>query len=175
MSENKMKEALERFLQGDKKLKIFLLLGIIGIALILLSELLPASQSTEKSTKSEKLYSDYVASLEKDTAELISSVNGAGRCRVMITLRGTGESVFAKNSQESNSESSFSSSYEYVLYDGKDGDEPVLIKQYFPKVQGIAVVCDGADNPEVRESIINCLSSLYNLPVSKISVTKYKG
>ena len=169
--------ALERFAGQDKKIKIFTLIGIIGILLILLSELLPSSGSKPRSTPADTdyNYSEYILSLEEQTEALISAIDGAGRCKVMITLKDTNESVYAKNSEENKSDSSYSKKYEYVLYDGQDGETPVLIKQYFPAVQGVAIVCDGADNKVVRESIINSVSSLYNISVSKISVSKYKG
>ncbi len=93
----------------------------------------------------------------------------------MITLKNSSESVFAKNTDENSSPGSNSLKNEYVLYDGENGEEPVLIKQYLPDVQGVAVVCDGADNSRVRESVINSISSLFNIPVTKISVSKYKG
>jgi stage III sporulation protein AG len=90
----------------------------------------------------------------------------------MLTLKDTNESVYAKNSQESSNDSSYSKEYEYVLYDGDDGETPVLIKQYFPQIQGVAVVCEGGDNTAVKERIINALSSLFNISTSKISVSK---
>ena len=92
----------------------------------------------------------------------------------MLTLKDTKESIYAKNSDEKNDESSYSKNYEYVLYDGQDGETPVLIKQYFPQIQGVVVVCDGADNTVVRENVINSVSSLFNIPTSRISVSKIK-
>ncbi len=174
--ENKWTELLNKWRSGDKRIRLFVLLGLVCILLILLSEMLPHAQSAKKQqAKEENLYASYIASLEEKTADLIGSIQGAGRCKVMITLKDTPESVFARNQQENESDSSYSKNYEYVLYDGQDGETPVLIKQYYPAVQGVAVVCDGADSTVVRESIINSIASLYNISVSKISVSKYKG
>lgn len=171
-----LKPYIERLTNQDKRIKLFVILGFAGIVLILLSEAVPHNDSVKKEApdKSDSSYSDYILSLEKETEELISSIDGAGSCKVMITLKNTNESVFAKNSQENKAESSYSNSHEYVLYDGQDGETPVLIKQYFPSVQGVAVVCEGADNKAVRESIVNSIASLYNISVSKISVSKLK-
>ena len=167
---------MKKLQTGDKRIRVFVLLGLVCILLILLSELLPQGTSVRKQVKNEDtLYADYIATLEQRTENLISSIQGAGRCKVMITLRDTPESVYAQNAQENGGNGSFSENYEYVLYDGQDGETPVLIKQYYPAVQGVAVVCDGADSTVVRENIINSIASLYNLSVSKISVSKYKG
>ena len=93
----------------------------------------------------------------------------------MITLSDTNESVFAKNTEENQSDSSYSKNDEYVLYEEDGSKAPVLVKQYFPEIRGIAIVCDGADNEVVRENIFNSVSSLYGIPVTKISVSKYKS
>ncbi|MBR7060862.1 MAG: hypothetical protein IKI34_03935, partial [Eubacterium sp.] len=117
----------------------------------------------------------YVESLEKETKEIIRSIDGAGDCLVMITLKASSESVYAKNTDENHNSGSFSKSDEYVFYKQSNGETPVLVKEYFPQVSGVAVVCSGGDNYAVKESIINCLTSLFGIPSSKISVSKLKG
>ncbi len=171
--ENKISNLLSRIKDSDSKLKILIAIGLISVLLIALSEALP--KSTEKKHTDNTSYSAYITELENKTCELISSINGAGRCKVMITLKVTNESVFAKNSNENSNDGSFSNNSEYVLYNGQSGEEPLLIKEYFPEIQGVAIVCDGADNTVVKEEIINAVSSLFNISVSKISVSKLKG
>lgn len=172
----KIKEKLSAVLNSDKKVKIFVIIGILGIALILLSEAIPHTNTdgSNKTQIQETSYSDYITSLEKETQNIIGSINGVGKCKVMLTLKDTNESVYAKNSDEKSDDGSYSKSYEYVLYDGQDGETPVLIKQYFPQIQGVVIVCDGADNTVVREHVINSVSSLFNIPTSRISVSKIK-
>ena len=116
--EIKIKELLtgvkERFDSSDKRIKIFAVIGVIGIALILLSEAVPEKTEKPASAPSESStsYSDYISALEEETQELISSIDGAGRCKVMITLKDTNESVFAKNSEENKTDGSYSKAYE---------------------------------------------------------------
>ena len=171
---NRLTEVFNGITKGDKRIKFFAALGFAAILLILLSELTPSSTSV-KEKKTEENYSDYIESLETETEELISSISGAGRCRVMLTLKNSKESVFAKNTDENTQSGSISIKNEYVLYDGQDGEAPLLIKQYYPDIQGVAVVMDGADNTQVKECVINTVSALFDVPVSKISVSKYKG
>ena len=170
---NKLREIAEKIKNSDKKLKIFVAIGIIGILLILLSEAVPAGVS--KNEKKESDYSNYVSSLEEETKQVVESIDGVGKCVVMITLKASNENVYARNTDENNSSSSISKSDEYVFYKGDSGETPVLLKEYFPQINGIAVVCSGADNYAVKESIISCLSSVFDIPTSKISVTKIKG
>ena len=172
MADN-VKDIYYKIKTSDKKVKIFIVIGFLGMFLILLSELVPSS-SPSKTDVNEYSYDEYVSSLEEKTKDLVESIDGAGKCRVMLTLKDTRESVYAKNSEESKGEGSYSNSYEYVLYKGQDGETPVLVKEYFPQVNGVAVVCTGADNIAVKENIINCISSVFNIPTSKISVSKLK-
>ena len=169
---NSIKEVVLRIKNGDKKIKIFIIIGFIGILLILLSEAVPSV--SEKKSNQEYSYDKYVVSLENETKALVEAIDGAGECRVMLTLENTRESVWAKNSEESRSEGSYSNSYEYVLYKGQDGETPILVKEYFPQIKGVAIVCAGADDIRVKESIINSLSSVFDIPSSKISVSKLK-
>ena len=170
MLEAKIKELIRNFKKSDKKLKAALLLGIIGMLLLGLSEAVPHEKKTE--TTQTQSYSDLCAELEEKTERIISSIDGAGECEVMITLKNSNESVYAKNSQENNSSGNYSYESEYVLYDGENGEQPVLIKEYFPEVRGVVVVCSGADNVTVRENVINSVSSLFGIPTTKISVIK---
>lgn len=172
---SKIYEVLGGVINGDKRIKLFAAIGIGAVILIMLSAFIPTAVQNKKPEKSQDDYSEYVDALESETQELLSSISGAGRCKVMITLKNSTESVYAKNIEENNSSGSNSLKNEYVLYDGQEGETPVLIKQYYPDVQGVAIVCDGADNPAVRESIINTVSSLFSIPVNRISVSKYKG
>ena len=90
----------------------------------------------------------------------------------MITLKSTSESIYAKNIQNSQSDSSASQNSEYVIYDGKDGDSPILLQENFPQIEGIAIVCSGGDNVAVKERVIQCVSSLFNISSNRISVSK---
>ncbi len=161
--------------KGDKGVKILIIIGLIGILLIALSEAVPSQKQSSKSADNDLAsYSDYARSLEDETAEIISSIEGAGVCRVMLTLKNTNESIYAENNEEDVNEGSFSKKSEYVLYDASSGDSPLLIQQKFPQVQGVVVVCSGGDDTVVRENIINCISALYDIPSTRINVSKLK-
>lgn len=166
-------EIIKRIKISDKKLKFLILIGFIGILLILLSEMLPAS--SDKKQAESFSYEKYEQTLEEKCEGLIESIDGAGECRVMLTLKQSNESVWAKNLEESRNEGNYSNSYEYVLYKGQNGETPILLKEYLPQVKGVAVVCAGADDIRVKENIISSLSSVLDIPSSKISVSKLRG
>ena len=107
--ENKIKNVFMSLKASDKRLKILVALGLVGVLLIMLSEAVPDGRNKKETIDSDFTYEEYIASLENKTEKLVSSIDGAGRCNVMITLKDTNESVFAKNSDESSSDSSYSS------------------------------------------------------------------
>lgn len=167
---NKIKDFV---VNPQNRTKLLIIIGLIGVLLIMCSEINP--KLNDKAIKSNVSYDEYIDELEEKTENIISLIDGVGSCKVMITLATSNESIYAQNIDEKTDSSSISQKSEYVFNDKSDGDEPVLIKEYFPNVQGVVVVCSGGDNSVVREKVIGSISSLYNVPTSNISVTKLKG
>ncbi|MBQ9516767.1 MAG: hypothetical protein IJR60_01655 [Eubacterium sp.] len=170
--EVKIGEALKKLRKSDSKIKVAVIIGLVGILLLGLSEAVPKKSADSK--KQEITCAEYTAELESKTQQIISSIDGVGRCRVMITLKNSNENIYAKNNTENANDGNYSSESEYVLYDGENGESPVLIKEFYPEIKGVAVVCSGADNIAVRENVIKCISSLYGISTAKISVAKLK-
>lgn len=167
-----IKEKFNELFVKDKRLKIAVIIGLIGVLILAGTEIIPSKSSNNGDSKNETSYQEYIDSLETDTEEILSSIKGAGKCKVMITIKESDESVFAKNSDISSSNGSFSEKHEYVLNDGSNGDEPILLKQSMPKIQGVVIVCEGGDNSVVRESIMSAVTSLFDVSSTKISISK---
>ncbi|MGN1202650.1 MAG: hypothetical protein ACI4RF_05090, partial [Eubacterium sp.] len=170
------KESIKNMISGDsKKIKIIVAIGLIGIVLIFASNLIE-SEDKNKNTDNESIsYEEYTEQLESKLKNLISSIEGVGECQVMITLENTTESVYATDVEIKNDDSSVNQKDEYVIYDSENGEAPVLIKEYLPKVQGVTVVCTGGDNTAVKEKIIQSVTSLFNIPTNRVSVSKIKS
>lgn len=172
---NKLKDFISKFKDSNRiKTGVLISVGIAGILLILLSEVSFSSGKKEVEVSS-KDYTAYVNQLDEELCQLISSIDGVGNCKVMITLKNTAESVYAQNTEISQSESSSSENNEYVIYDGENGDSPILLKENFPAIEGVAIVCSGGDSIVVREKIIQCVSALFNISSNRISVAKLGG
>lgn len=165
----------EMMTDSSTRRKIFLLLALLGVVLVLLSS--SFASGNKKESKMEQTTCDYAAYtevLESRLQTTIASIDGVGECKVMITLKKSGESIYAKNSESKTDASSSSRDDSYVLYDSEDGESPLLIDAYFPDVQGVAVVCSGGGNHAVQEKIIETVSSLFGIPSNRISVSKIK-
>lgn len=174
---NKFKETIKGMLAGDsKKIKIIVAVGLIGIVLIFASDLLAGNEKKAKNDNEGSIsYEEYTEELENKLVQLISSIDGVGECQVMVTLENTTESVYATDVEIKNDDSSVNQKDKYVIYDSENGETPVLIKEYLPKVQGVTVVCTGGDNTAVKEKIIESVTSLFNIPTNRVSISKIKS
>ncbi|MDE5984113.1 MAG: hypothetical protein K2H13_02520 [Eubacterium sp.] len=176
MSVNKIKDSLMSFISGDsKKIKIIVAVGLIGIVLIFASDMLGKDNKKQEVSDEKISYEEYTDQLESKLKNLITSIDGVGECCVMITLENTTESVYATDVEFKNDNDSINQKDEYVFYDSEKGETPVLIKEYLPKVQGVTVVCTGGDNIAVKEKIIQAVTSLFNIPTNRVSVSKIKS
>lgn len=173
--ENKIKTALKFITAKDgSKIKIIVAVGLIGILLISMSEIFNTDKKESVSTCEETDYSQYSAELEDKLTEIISSIDGVGECKVMITLENSKENIYATDNENKSDNDSSSTKDEYVIYDSENGERPVLIKENFPKVLGVTVVCSGGDNVKVKETIINTVTSVFNISTNRVSVSKIR-
>ena len=159
---NKIKDAINFMLKSDgKRAKIIVAMGLVAIVLIAFSSFFQSNDN--KATETETSF---------DYSNIVSSIDGVGDCEVMITFEYSSENVYATDSENKNDESSQSNKDEYVLYDSQSGEKALLIKEKYPTVQGVSVVCSGGDNVEVREAVINTVTSLFNISANRVSVSK---
>lgn len=143
--------------------------------LILLSEWATGREEPVQKQTSE---ADYAAQLESRLAAMITSMDGAGKAEVMVTLRtGTG-TIYARNDKtdsESRTEGErMQSEQEYVLVGAGSGETGLCLRTESPQVLGVAVVCEGGDNPLVCKAISDSLTATLGVSASHISVTKMR-
>ena len=178
-----LKKTLENhgaFFSADKKRKILLILGAVGILLIFLSDLIP--QHTEPAASSGEDLDVYVEHLEDRLLETVGLVQGVGELKIMLTLEGGGETVYAsteKNTSTSTSadfgtNESNQSSYEneVVLVDDGSGRQALVQTSLEPEIKGVAVVCEGGDDIAVVKRVTDVVSVVLGIPTSRICVTK---
>lgn len=181
---------LRKFLDLFQKKNALFLAGIAGIFLIFLSDALFSSKKKPEITVNEGMASyqtaqaqanDYVKALEARLVEMLSVVQNAGEVRVMVTLESAGETVYAqdeKNDTETTTRQDGTldrkSLYEneHTMIDAESGKQPLVQTQLFPLIQGVAVVCQGADDITVVARITDLVSVVLGLPTNRICVTK---
>ena len=179
-------KTMEKALPTLKTSKWFLLLGMVGVLLLLLSECTPKSNpSTPSATSSvQSTAEDYVKNMEQRLKQMIEQIDGAGKSEVMLTLQNSGESIYAtqtKNSEdhtedigEGNSKKTSKSELEQetLIYEGTDGKQALLITQKEPQINGVIVACEGGENAVVQARIIQAVTTVLNLSTNRVCVTK---
>lgn len=164
MNSEKLTEFIVK-LKKDKKTALIIFTAILGMLLILFSG--TPAEKTEKASESK---TEEMIEWEEKLQKLLSSVEGAGRVKVMITYETSDEEVFAYNKDESFRENEEKFSSDYILVENNGSETGLKLKTVYPEVKGVAVVCDGADDPVTKEQIISVISALFDISTKNISV-----
>lgn len=140
-------------------------LGLLGILLLF------ASSPAKKEAKAEDALSRYLPdseALEEELQEFLSCIDGAGETKVLLSFYDDGESVYLK--EESISASG--SGEKYVIVENSDGRTAVEISCRLPEVKGVAVLCEGADDPEVSFAVTEAVCTALGISSHRVSVSK---
>ena len=173
---------IKELFKTEKRVRVLAILGVPGILLLGLSELLPNPRSNksakEPKSQTETKETDFCSQTEQKLSALITQMEGAGRVQVMLTMESSDEKIYAsdeKNNVKNDGDTeqkSFDS--KYVLVDSDTGDTGILLKTNAPKVKGVIIVCDGGGNPSVVNQITNAVSAALGIGANRISVLKMK-
>lgn len=129
--------------------------GLIYIAAALAAGLLclflSRGDDVTQDTSVETAEVDYRAEAEDKLRALLNSVSGVSGARVIIT---------------------FSDGVRYEYGEGGySRSSPPVVEEKPPRVGGVAIVCEGGDNPAVQKKVIDLVCALYGIPSSRVSVS----
>lgn len=164
----------------SKNIKIIVLSIIVLIALIMFIGISDNSSKTNDSSinKPENYQTtlEYCGQIEHKLETLLSQMDGAGHVKVMITVDGSPELVYAsdtdtKTSSNSNGTTSTSSSSP-IIVSGNGNSNALILTENLPAVKGVIVVSSGASNIGIKLDILNAVSTLLDISIDKISVLK---
>lgn len=171
--ENKIKETIHFFsekLKADKKSMLIIAIGILGMVLIFASELTDTDKTDVTVNEKALIYDETVR--KEELEKIISEISGVGRAKVMITYECTRESIFACDTIENTQEKDKKISSEHIIVDSGNTEEGLLIKEVLPKVMGVAVVCEGGDNPTVKNEITMLIKAIFDISSNNISISE---
>ena len=173
-------------------LRMFLI-GLLGVALLLASNFFDSEQrpKTENQIETVKTAPEvnrsYEEALEVKLANVLSKVKGAGTVAVCITLENGAQQEYAKNSvkesrviQEKDNGGGIRTTTEnkeneQILLSRENGAErPVTVKEYRPRISGVLVVAEGAQDSVVKISLTKAVESCLGIPSYKITVLPQK-
>lgn len=109
--------------------------------------------------------------LQEQLSELLSHMKGAGKVRVLLTYE-TGEETLYQTDRNLRDDAQQTDT---VIVTGADRAQTGLVRQVNPpEYLGAVVLCQGADNPSVKLSIVEAVSKATGLTTDRITVLKMK-
>ena len=110
----------------------------------------------------------YEAQTEQKLEELLSTVDGAGQVRVMLTWEGSSERQVEKD-RISNADSV---EEETIYQENDSGKYPYVVSWTNPKVTGVLVIAEGGGNTKVKAEILEAVQALFGIEPHKIKIMK---
>ncbi len=180
------KEKLLDFLKGDKKVKVIVFIGVLGIVLILLSDIIaPKQEKKAAGTDSNSTFTESNQVIEQQIYDMVTAIEGVGKAKVMVTLESSAEYVYAKeeksntdvtrdaqDGQGTKTTQKDSTEEKYIFVDGSEGKQALLTTQKAPLIKGVVVVCEGGDDTTVRSRIIDAVTTALDIGSNRVCVTK---
>ena len=156
-------------IKKDKKTAMIIILGVLGVLLMFASEFTDNNSVRDE----EKIETSNRISVTADELErIISEVEGVGRVRVLINYEGSAENIYARNISEQEKESDKKTEQEHIIVDKGSAEDGLIVKEVFPRVTGIAVVCEGGGSSEIKNEITQMLKALFNINRNNISISE---
>lgn len=153
-----------------KKYRYVALIVIIGLLLMMLPSQIQGDQEPKAvlSTETEE-------TLEEQLTEILSQIKGAGKVNVLLSIAAGEETLYETNREETTGSDSSKIKTETVTVTDSARNQNGLVRQKIsPIYLGAIIVCQGADDPNVRLSIVDAVSKLTGLGANRISVLKMK-
>ena len=153
-----------------------LLLALAGIMLVGASyfENIKDKKVPDSNVKTKTTSNNYENKVEK----LLENINGISKVSVVISFKSGSEKILQEDVEDSSGKEknenrdniNASSKKSTVIFSGNNGEEPYIVKELYPKVEGIAITAKGISDEKKKGQIINMLSALFDVPIHKISV-----
>ncbi len=117
-------------------------------------------------TQTEKDYdvNDYVDMLETKLSDRLSELDGAGRVKVIISVKSGMRSEIATEKQVGGIGDRTTETP--VLISGK----PLILGEIYPEICGVIIMAKGAENVKVRLSLITAAQTFLDVSSDKIQV-----
>ena len=136
------KPNIKTIISSEKSRVVLIIVALIAAAFLFFGN------SSDKETDLSSFDADgYQNIMSQKVLDMVTSVKGSGNAKVLLTLE---------------------DSYEYVYLD----DGKTLRKINEPTIRGVVVACDGGDSPTVCSEITELLTTVLNIPSTKVCVTK---
>jgi len=188
LEENKLNisERIKRLLNSPKRNTYIVVAGITLILLIAFSNCSGKEEPKTVDTDTGFFdYDSYSKLLEGKIEKIVESIEGAGKCSVMITLEKTEEYVFfteektVTNTEEETGQDKTKQTIESeketkagIVENRSNGNDVLVTTTLMPQVGGVVVICEGGGSVLVQERVTNAVATALNISHNRVFVTK---
>lgn len=204
MDKEKIINDLKKILSQKKFNNLIAICIILGFILLAINVLLPSTKkintqntsltneaninNAEATINRQSQSKDYEENQKVELKNILKKMEGVGDVDVMISFE-TGEEkvpAYDKNAQKSTTEETDNEGGKRINNQNTDGskvvmtsndgkNEPFILTTYKPKITGVVIVAEGAENSKTKYQIEQAVSKLYNLTLDKVNVYSMKN
>lgn len=157
-------------LLADKKLLLLACVFLAGVLLFALSGVSGGEKRPAAAADEYTLRASVEKTLEQRAEKLLSTVEGVGQVKVLVTVASLQETRYAENTQQGGADTV--SRREIVIVE-KNGEKTGLsVTVLSPVVRGVAVSCEGGSSARVRQEITSLLCAAFDLGAGSVYVSK---
>ena len=142
---------------------------MISAAIIILVLFLSTTVASKSSTNNESDVNDYVEMLETKLSSRLSELDGAGKVKVIISVKSGMRNEIATERKVSGIGGEKTTETP-VLISGK----PLILGEIYPEICGVIIMAKGADDIRVKLSLITAAQTFLDVDSSKIQVLPMK-
>lgn len=193
------RKKIEKFLKENNKRKYIIAIALIGIVLIMMSNMFyssnelndPLNIETDAQLHDEEIeevslitnVTEIEVSYEKDLQMMLNQIKGVSEVEVMVNVDSTNVNIYEKDlilGTQTTDETDNNGGMRNVEDETKEtklvyvrqGDQevPVLVQTKKPQVRGVFIIAKGVENSTVKKWIIESVSRVLDVPSYRISV-----
>lgn len=152
-----IKEIIEKI--KSKKGIFLLIIGvIIGLMLIFYDS--NSNQTKKTDISNSESIEQYTSVLEEKLEKILNEISGVENTKVMLTLESGSEYIYASDDTNTNEK--------HIIVD----NELVLVKEYLPKIKGVAIICKGGNDPIIKSKITDLACSVLGIYSTRVFVSE---
>lgn len=171
----------------QKYILTLLLSGALGIFLIVLGN--GSSQETDLKLQEVSAIQERTKALteeerlEQQLAAVLSHMEGVGSVQIKLTTTGSTQKTYAYNTQLTEKESiepgengerknqeQQENQTVVMRSTGQGMEEPLLVEEVRPEINGVLVIATGAGDSRIRAQITQAIETVLNVPAHKVLV-----
>lgn len=161
----KLKFLINDIFKGkNKNNSIVYLIVIIGVFFLCIGSFVPQKDASKPQAETK-----INENLERRLSDILSKIGGVGDVHVMITYKSSASKATAKDKTLEQSENENKLSEENIIIGGSGG-APFIIREDMPKILGVVVVAEGAENTSTKKQILDAVKALTGVSAACIGV-----